>query len=267
MKPEFLRKFFVSLKRKPQNIPLVAVTLCFIWYSFNLTTISFTTTRLQGNNMGLTGFAIMLFSTLAVVCCLNAFPYRKKVKIPMLVLLYVMLAIVLYCDFHYIRCVTDKLAQNIIGQVTHETEMTILAKWRTDNLMLVIILLIVIWGFFEYYFIHDGVSAVRKEKNARKAFTFFAVALAGGLTAYGIMRVVSYFQHNSDDMLNAANVPDIIRTVVTARQIMFAHMIMIIISTVLVATLPLYRKLIRKINTSVAIEENAEMEAIDISGE
>ena len=59
--PEFVRKFIVALKRKPQNIPLFAVTICFIWYSVNLSTISLTTSRIQGN-LGLTGFAIMLLS-------------------------------------------------------------------------------------------------------------------------------------------------------------------------------------------------------------
>ena len=94
--PEFIRKFFVALKRKPQTIALVAVTVAFIWYSFNLTVISFTTTRLQGNNMGLTGFAVMLFSILAIVCCMNAFPYRKKANVPMLVLTFMNLFLGLF---------------------------------------------------------------------------------------------------------------------------------------------------------------------------
>ncbi len=177
MKPEFIRKFFVALKRKPQQIPLVAVMICFIWYSFNLTTVSFTTTRLQGNNMGLTGFAVMLFSTLAIVCCMNAFPYRKKVKVPMLVLLFIMLAIIIFCDFHYVNCVTEKIAAEVIK--------------------------------------------------------------------------------NESDMAR----------IVQAKSIMTTHIIMVIVSAVLVATLPLYSKLIRKIRTSIEVAENAEMAAIDISGE
>lgn len=177
MKPEFIRKFFVALKRKPQNIPLVAITLCFIWYSFNLTTISFTTTRLQGNNMGLTAFAIMLFSTLAIVCCLNAFPYRKKVKIPMLVLLYVMLGIIIFCDVWYLWSVTGKIASGII-------------KSESDLVRIL----------------------------------------------YG-------------------------------KTVMIVHVILVAVSTVLVVTLPFYSRLIRKIRTSIEVAENAEMEAIDISGE
>ena len=174
---EMIRKFLVALKRKPQNIPLVATIIAFAWYSFNLSVISFTTTRLQGNNMGLTGFAIMLFSTLAIVCCMNAFPYRKKVNKPMLVLLYVMLAIVLVCDNHYLSSVSSGLARDV----------------NFDS------------------------ATVEKAQYAW--------------------------------------------------QVMYAHSIMVMVCAALAATLPLYRKLIRKINTSIQVEENAEMEAIDISGE
>lgn len=174
--PEFIRKFFVALKRKPQMIALTAVIVAFVWYSFNLTVISFTTTRLQGNNMGLTGFAIMLFSTLAIVCCMNAFPYRKKTNMPMLVLLFVMLGIVLFCDVHYLRSVMDKVASGTV---------------------------------------------------------------------------------NSD------NLPEVGQ----AQTVMKVHIILVIVSAFLAATLPVYRKLIRKINTSIEVEANENMETIDISGE
>ena len=174
--PEFIRKFIVALKRKPQNIALVAVIVSFVWYSFNLTVISFTTTRLQGNNMGLTGFAIMLFSTLAIVCCLNAFPYRKKVNKPMLILLFVMIGIVLFCDIHYLNCIADKLASGIITE---------------------------------------------------------------------------------------ASLPEVVQ----ARNVMRVHIILLAVSAFLIMTLPVYRKALRKINTSVEIEGNGEMGAIDISGE
>lgn len=174
--PELIRKFFVALKRKPQNIALVSVAIAFIWYSFNLTVVSFTTTRLQGNNMGLTGFAIMLFSTLAIVCCLNAFPYRKKTNVLMLVLLFVMLAIVLFCDVHYLICIRDKIA--------------------------------------------------------------------GGT-------------------ITAENMPTVEKT----RTVMIVHAVLVVIGAALSATLPLYKKAIRKINTSVEVAANSGMGTIDISDE
>ena len=105
---ETKRRFLVGLKRKPQNIPLFAVIISFVWYSFNLSKITFATTTLQGNSMGLTGFAIMLFSTLAIVCCLNAYPYRKPVNKRMLVLLFIMINIILFCDIHYLLSIADK---------------------------------------------------------------------------------------------------------------------------------------------------------------
>lgn len=105
---EIFRKFIVALKRKPQNIPLFAVTISFVWYSANLSTISLTTTRLQ-DNMGLIGFAIMLLSTLMIVCCMNAFPYRKPVNKSMLVLLFIMVNVVLACDIVYIMKIVEKL--------------------------------------------------------------------------------------------------------------------------------------------------------------
>lgn len=175
--PEFIRKFFVALKRKPQTIPLVAVTIGFIWYSANLSAITYTISVSQGNNIGLTGFAIMLLSTLAIVCCMNAFPYRKPVHKPMLILLFIMLAIVIFCDYHFISHLSDRLGSN-------------------------------------YY----------------------------------------------PD-------PETVSKVTGTRGIIITHIVLLGIGTLLVATLPVYSKWIRKIKTSVEVAENADMEVIDISGE
>lgn len=46
-----------------------------------------------------------------------------------------------------------------------------------------------------------------------------------------------------------------------------AHIVCVGICAVLLATLPLYGKLLKKINTSIDVEGNGDMEAIDISGE
>ena len=53
MKNEALRKFIVSLKRKPQNIAMVALVVSFLVYSLNLTSVSNTTAKIQGAGMGL----------------------------------------------------------------------------------------------------------------------------------------------------------------------------------------------------------------------
>ena len=175
---EFLRKTMVSLKRSPQNIPLVALAFAFVYYSFNLTKISDTTAKIQGQNMGLCGFVTMLFSILVFVCFLNAFPKRKKPNIAMLVIMYVMYAMIIVADLTY-------------------RSRIIAASARDD----------------------------------------FASVL------------------ESADYISKA------QTVVTV------HVILVIAVAVLVALLPVYSKLLRKVNTSVDVEDNGRLASIDVSGE
>ena len=176
---EMWRKFLVSLKRRPQMIPLVALSLTFVYYSFNLTNVSNTTARIQGSNMGLAGFATMLFSMLSFLCCLTAFPYRKKPVIPMMVLLYVMFVIIGFADTVYINAI---------------------------------------------------LAAVTRAENRVEITT-----------------QTIYIKHAYDCL----------RT----------HRVLLIVTAVLVAALPLYTKWLRKIKTSIEVEDNGEMGEIDISGE
>ena len=98
---EFFRKRLVALKRKPHMIPLVVMAFAFIYYSFNLTQISNTTALINGPHMGLAEFATMLFSVLSLVCFMNAFPHRKKVNKVMLILMVLMVAGLIFCDYYY----------------------------------------------------------------------------------------------------------------------------------------------------------------------
>ena len=166
----------VSLKRNPSTIPLVMMAVTFIFYSLNLTDVSNTTAKIYGKGMGLCQFCIMLFSLLSLVCMLNAFPRRKKPNIPMIVLMFAMFGVIIYCDTHYCN-------------------MIIAAITRLENPI-----------------------AITKD------------------TEY-----IAY----ANNMLNA-------------------HRVMIIVSAALVALLPVYSKLLRKINTSVVIEDNGEMAQIEI---
>lgn len=102
---EAWRKFLVSIKRRPQMIPLVVLGIAFVFYSMNLMYISDTTAKIQGAGMGLAGFATMLFSMLSLVSFMNAFPYRKKPVLPMVILMYVMNAIVIFADVFYIQAI------------------------------------------------------------------------------------------------------------------------------------------------------------------
>ena len=176
---EFRRKRLVALKRKPQTIALAVLAIGFLYYSLNLTQISNTTARIQGPGMGLAGFATMLFSILSLVCFLNAFPHRKKVNIPMLVLMLLMVGVVIYCDFYY------------SGRIT---------------------------------------AAVTRAENP--------------IDPTGSNAFIS-----------------------RASTVLTVHSVILAISLVLVALLPVYSKLLRQINTNIEVEGNSDMGTIDISGE
>ena len=177
--PEFLRRFFVALKRQPSIIALVFLVIAFFQYSLNLTHISDTTAKIQGTGMGLCGFATMLFSMLSLVCFLNAFPKRKKPVIPMVILMFVMFAVIIFCDVRYSGLI---------------------------------------------------MNALTREVNPIK--------------------------------LDASTV-----YIAQAYNVLQNHMVLEGIGVLLVLLMPVYTKLLRKINTSITVEDNGKMDVIDISGE
>ena len=172
---EFIRKSIVSLKRKPETISMVVLVIAFLIYSLNLTYISHTTARIQGPGMGLYGFITMLLSMLSFVCFTNSYPRRKKPNYAMICLMFVMFAIIIFCDIKYRGLITNALtrAENPIAE-------------------------------------EDYITKAAKALNA--------------------------------------------------------HVIVLIIGAVLVALRPVIAKLIRSIKTSIEIEDNSGMAAIDISG-
>ena len=176
---EFCRKRLVGLKRKPQIIAMLVLAVAYLYYSLNLSQIANTTALINGPHMGLAEFATMLFSALGLVTFLNSFPHRKKTNIPMLVLTFVMIGILLYCDYYY--------GNRITIAITRE---------------------------------ESPISPTGK--NA-----FVAVA-------QNVVRV---------------------------------HTVLVIIGAGLLALLPAYAPLIRRINTNIEVAGNADMNAIDISGE
>lgn len=171
---ESFRKFLVALKRNPQSIPLVMLFVSFLVYSLNLTDMSDTTAKIQGAGMGLSQFCIMLFSLLSLVCMLNAFPRRKKANIPMVVLMFLMFAIIIYCDVHYMNAIY---------------------------------------------------AALNRAESPIQLTTYIAYAY---------------------NMLND-------------------HIVMMVVTAALVVLLPVYSKLLKKINTSVAVEDNGSMAEIEIN--
>jgi hypothetical protein len=176
---EFLRRFFVALKRQPSIIALVVLIIAFFYYSLNLTHISDTTAKIQGPGMGLSGFATMLFSMLSLVCFLNAFPKRKKPVIAMVVLMFVMFAVIIFCDVYYSGLITTALT--------------------------------------------------RAENPIKLDISTIYIA-----QAYNVLQT---------------------------------HIMIEGIGVALVLLMPLYTKLLRKINTSITVEGNGDLGVIDISGE
>ena len=106
---ESKRKFIVSLKKRPHNIPLTMMVVAYIVYSFNLTKVSNTTAVVNKPGMGLCEFCIMLFSLLAFVCFINAYPKRKKPILPMVILLYLLEGIILVSDVIYLSKINEGL--------------------------------------------------------------------------------------------------------------------------------------------------------------
>ena len=174
--PEFFRKIIVALKRRPQTIPLLVLVLAFLIYTLNLTHISHTTSRIQGPGMGLYGFITMLLSMLSFVCFMNAFPHRKKVNVPMLVLMFVMFAIIIFADVQYRGLIHAALT-------------------RAEN-------------------------PIAEELYITKSFNM-----------------------------------------------LLSHIITLLVASGLIALLPVYTKWLRKINTSIGVEDNGRLAEIDISGE
>lgn len=176
---ESLRKFLVSLKHKPHMIPMAMLVVTFVFYSLNLTHVSNATAAINKAPMGLCGFVTMLFSVLALVCCMNAFPNRKPVNKPMLILMLVMA----------------------------------LAIFAADGLYMLTLIYAILGG--------EGIK----------------------LTV---------------DKVNIVN---------QVLQDLWVHGILILVFLGLVALLPVYTKLLRKINTSIEVEAGEEMAAIDIASE
>ena len=141
---EVWRKFLVSIKRRPQMIPLAVFVVAFLFYSLNMMYISDTTARIQGAGMGLAGFATMLFSMLSFMCFLNAFPYRKKPNIPMVVLMFAMNAIVIFSDVYYMMAIysANKRADNPI--IVTDSTIYILHAYNYLNIHIIILAVAVV---------------------------------------------------------------------------------------------------------------------------
>lgn len=176
---ETCRKMLVTLKKNPQLIPLLALTVSVIVFTFNLTDISNTTAKIYGKHMGLSAFVSMLFSILSYVCMFSAFPKRKKPNWPLIALMFVMYAAIIFADSYY------------IGRINY-------ALTRPDNP-------IVVTESTQYIY--------------------------------------------------------------NAEYILTIHIVTVVITMVTVVLEPVFAKLLKKINTSIEIESNDNLSAIDLAEE
>lgn len=176
---EFVRKFFVSLKRSPSYIPLVATVVSFLVFSLNLASISNTTVKINTANMGQCEFVGMLLSILSMVVFLRCFPKRQKPKFVMIAIYFVMIAAMIFVDVVYLSRINTALA----------------------------------------------------------------------------------------DPSNPFDTAGTDSFIVTAQSVISIHIILLIICAALTALLPVYSKLIRKINTSIEVEGNEDMAAIDLTND
>lgn len=55
--------------------------------------------------------------------------------------------------------------------------------------------------------------------------------------------------------------------IAVAQNVVVIHIVLVAVTAVLLATLPVYSKILKNINTSIDVEDNGELEAINIAGE
>ena len=113
---EFFRKFTVSLKKRTNKIPQFVMLVAFVFYSVSLSKISNATAFVNKTPMGLCSFITMLFSVLAFVCSLNAFPVRAKPKLFMVILMYFMETILIGADIWYLIKIFQGLSESSYRQ-------------------------------------------------------------------------------------------------------------------------------------------------------
>lgn len=183
---EFVRKFFVSLKRNPQNIAMVMMLVTYVFYSFNLTNVSDTTAYVSKANMGQCQFIAMLLGILSFVSFLRAFPKREKPKIAMIILTILMLVVCAFTEIVY--------------------------AYRIDT-----------W-------LNDTVNPP---------------------PLYDVK----------------GNLTDIGTAVLATQPIISVHIILLLICIALIVLLPVYSKLLRKINTSIDVAGNENMNSLDMASD
>ena len=99
---EFWKKQIVSLKRRPQTIPLVLLVLSCMIYTFHLTEHSNASMYVSSRIVALYVFIITLSSILVIFSFLNAYPKGRR-KLSMLLIVFLLIAVQLVLDGLYLN--------------------------------------------------------------------------------------------------------------------------------------------------------------------
>lgn len=95
-----VRKWIVSLKRRPQNIPLALLVVCCFMYTFNLTAHSNAVMYVSARVIALYVFIITLSSMLTIFSFVNAYAGKKR-KWLMQAVVYLLIAVQIVLEFAY----------------------------------------------------------------------------------------------------------------------------------------------------------------------
>lgn len=115
---EWFRKRMVSLKRHPNYIPLVVLTITMFFYSLKMSTTSNAISTVGEPGTGLAMFAIVLSSYLSFISFLGAFPRRQKPKFVTIGLVVFMILLSIGCNiFIHDRFVYATTEREIIVSV------------------------------------------------------------------------------------------------------------------------------------------------------
>ncbi len=143
----FFRRLLITLKYRPQIVSMLVLVVAFILYSFNLTNISNTTAYIYGANMGLASFINFLFTILALVSLLGAFPKREKPKYVMIALAIVMILGIIGSNLIYNNGIQQALTREVNPIViTEKTQYVNVAKSvvQTNTIILAVVFVLLV---------------------------------------------------------------------------------------------------------------------------
>ena len=128
----------------------------------------------------------------------------------------------------------------------------------TQQLITIVILVIGVFGVFLSAFLTPSIDGFTRNEIYRMLHSTHESAV------YYLNRIniAVTRAENAIDLTVAAN-----SFIKRAKQVLQVHQIILIIGAALQVLLPVYRPLIKKINTSIEVEGNGEMAAIDLNGE